>query len=234
MAACMNDDSEVHVSQAALQRAEKDLDWWYNCREAQLGLRAAGIEPGLGASWSGVEVEDAAGEVFRFEGAVVKLFGKPRTAAARRFRKVSLALSGMTEHECEMARDLYAARNVSSRLDEVFSVKEAVRDGGQSGTLNLVGLVPHTGPFRAAHLAASRERVVEFGHGSKIGVARTREGAGLRGPLEWLDWSCRSRVEGGRTVNSRLPAWVVEARREARRIRLELLRAYAVSLQRNG
>lgn len=238
----MNGDGQdsVRVSQAALLRAERDLDWWHNCRESKLGLRAAGYEPAIGGGRDGLDIEGNTGEVFHFEAAVIRLFDGSRKEAVRRHRKVARALCGMTARERELAAALYTARNVPEHLDVIFALPTGARDSGGSGSLNLVGLIPHTGPFQAAWQAISRERRIEFAHdvaereegGWKVFgvISKLRQHESVtKGPIEWLDWVCRPRVEKGRVINSRLPTWLVEARSEARRIRGEILRAYAIA-----
>jgi hypothetical protein len=204
MAACLEDElvpspepTGPTVSPKQLARAERDLDWWFGVRESQLGVHGAGFEPGGGPPDQSV-IDDK----------IVRLFDAARIAAVRRHYRVAHVLRRMTPEHIGLAGDLYRPRPAAPALHVVFAAPAL--DGASwtssDAILTVTGLVPRTAPFRVEYAAHAMSKRL--------------------GPLEWLAYVCRPRVEKGRAINSKLPGWISRARSEAFAIRRAVLIAY--------
>lgn len=128
------------------------------------------------------------------------------TRAVKRYYRVLRVWQRLSPRARTVAAALYTPRPWPLHLRAIFPC-----DRSDPGVITLVGAALLTPALAAAYAKA---------HGGYPAEAESAL-------LSWLAESTRPRVDGGRIVNARLPAFAGEARREALALRAEVLHEYA-------
>lgn len=183
---------------SALARAERDLDWYFSQAGAALGMHGSGFDPGSPV-WDQERVDNA----------MCRLFEAARVTSVRRHYRVSHTLAAVDPELQRVARDLYTPLNYEAVKHCLFLFAAPPFDpraqGAAGEQATVLGIFHRTSAFQ---------------------VAYTGPEAGRLRPLDWLSFTCRPRVEKGRSVNSRPPPWIVRARTEAIALRREVVTAF--------
>jgi hypothetical protein len=180
-----------------LAHAEDDLEWWYTSSASDLGVHGMGYE-----SVTVVRPDEADEKPGTW--AVAKIASWRKVVASRRYERVGSGIVAMQPELVAQAQSIYTPGGYPLHLHAFFAAKRYTL-ADSPGVLSLVGAALRTDAFSAAFGAAKR--------------------AAMR-PIDWADQVTRPRVEKGKQVGLRPPAWMRTSRDAAERMRLGVLAAY--------